>query len=109
LELSLGTRWPVPGNWLVDVELNQLWADEGNLGRPWDEPWMAADVSLSSGYSETCPSGIVPKEASLECNLTRSWTRYHWVGIAGGWTRPNNQGHTAREKSTSLGIDLVFN
>ncbi|MCX7761397.1 MAG: capsule assembly Wzi family protein [Candidatus Kryptonium sp.] len=42
---------------------------EGSIEKPWDEPWMAPEITVETGYKEKFPYGIVERTHQLGINL----------------------------------------
>jgi hypothetical protein len=42
---------------------------EGGIEKPWDEPWMAPDVTVEKGYKEKFPYGVVETTHKFGLNL----------------------------------------
>ncbi|CUT07808.1 hypothetical protein JGI9_01019 [Candidatus Kryptonium thompsonii] len=42
---------------------------EGGVEKPWDEPWMAPDVTVEKGYKEKFPYGVVETTHKFGLNL----------------------------------------
>ena len=63
-------------NWQVALELDYIRRGEGEMDKPWDQPWM--DFTIEEGYNETFPTGVIEytKDLGFEIQWMPTYHKY---------------------------------
>jgi hypothetical protein len=79
--INFFTRVYLPSNWQFDFEVDLLRTGEGEMDSPWDSPWISPDITLSTGYSEKFPTGIIEQSTILSAQIIKQWSQNKWIGL----------------------------
>ena len=86
------------------ISLSALKKGEGTVDGLFTEPWMADDVSLDSGFSESIPSGVIETTYSAEMGILWRPQNYFYLDLAIRYEAINNEYNISGQNSADMTV-----